>query len=258
MPDSPATLLQAVQDAARTAGESALRHFRRGLAVEWKADGSEVTAADRIAEEAARGWIARRFPRDTIVGEEFGGTDLGQDGRAWYIDPIDGTRSFVRGIPLWGSMVAVAEGGSVLAGAIHCPATGDLVAAAVGEGCWHNGARCAVSAVDELAQATVLATDQRFRAHPERQPRWEALARAAATSRTWGDCYGYVLIATGRAEVMADDRLSPWDAAPLVPIIAEAGGVLTDWRGRHGGIPADAVATNTALADAVRRSLGIG
>lgn len=256
MPDSPASLLQAVSEVARITGETAFRYFRHGLAVEWKPDGSEVTVADRAAEEAARNWIARFFPHEAILGEEFGPAP-GQGKRTWFIDPIDGTRSFVHGVPLWGAMIGVAEGDQVLAGAICCPAVGDLVAAARGEGCWHNDSRCGVSAVGELSRALVLTTDERFLLNPQRATHWEELRRTTAVSRTWGDCYGYVLVASGRAEVMADDRLSPWDAAPLVAIIEEAGGVLTDWRGHRGGIPSDAVATNAALADGVRQVLGI-
>jgi histidinol phosphatase-like enzyme (inositol monophosphatase family) len=257
---TPSLLLEAVRDVARVAGEVALRHFRRDLVVEWKVDGSEVTVADREAEAAARDWIARRFPDDPIVGEELGapGSDVASGAeRRWYIDPIDGTRSYVRGVPLWGSMIAVESGGAMVAGAIACPATGDLVAAARGEGCWHNDARASVSAVDSIARATILGTSPAFRRNPGRAVRWGALAARSAIARTWGDCYGYVLVATGRAELMADDRLSPWDVAALIPIITEAGGVFTDWQGRLDGLPADGVASNAALATAFREALGV-
>jgi fructose-1,6-bisphosphatase/inositol monophosphatase family enzyme len=153
-------------------------------------------------------------------------------------------------------MVAVEEGGLVLAGAVNCAATGDFVVAARGEGCWHNGARASVSTVGTLGDATALGTDQRFRHHPWRLPRWIDLCSQVAIARSWGDCYGYVLVATGRAELMVDDRLSPWDVAALVPIIEEAGGVLTDWNGDR-GMGSDAVATNAALADAFRSRLGV-
>lgn len=249
------TILEAVHEAARICGESALAHFRTAVAVEWKPDGSEVTRADREAETAARDWIERRFPGDAIVGEEFGSSG-GEGRRRWFIDPIDGTRSFVRGVPLWGSMVAVEEGGVVLAGAINCAATGDFVVAARGEGCWHNGVRASVSTVASLGLATVLGTDQRFRSNPARLPRWIDLCRQVAIARSWGDCYGYVLVATGRAELMVDDRLSPWDVAALVPIIEEAGGVLTDWNGQP-GMGDNAVASNAALADQLRHLLGV-
>ncbi len=252
---SPSLLLEAVRDAARVAGSIALGHFRGPLAVERKPDGSEVTIADRDAERATRDWILRRFPGDAVLGEELGSRGE-PGGRRWLIDPIDGTRTFVRGVPLWGSMVAVEEGGVVLAGAIFCPATGDMVAAALGEGCWHNDSPSRVSPVTDLTDATILATDHRFRHHPWREDRWRRLASEVTTARTWGDCYGYVLLATGRAEVMVDDQLSPWDVAAVIPIVHEAGGVLTDWRGQP-GMGTDAVATNAALADIVRARLGV-
>lgn len=257
---TPSLLLEAVRDAALVAADVALRHFRRGVTVEWKSDGSEVTIADREAEEAARVWIGNRFPRDTIIGEEFGdGSEKAAvgTGRRWYIDPIDGTRSFVRGVPLWGSMIAVEADGLVVAGAICCPAADELVAAARGEGCWHNDARAAVSTVSTFPEATILATDTRFRHHPSRAARWRDLADRVAAARTWGDCYGHILVATGRAELMVDDRLNPWDVAPLLPIHDEAGGVFTDWRGQAGLIVGDGVASNAALADAFRAALRI-
>ena len=252
---TPSSLLEAVQEVVRISGDAAYRHFRTGLAVEWKTDGSEVTRADREAELAARDWIHRHFPDDAILGEELGPEgDPGQ--RRWLIDPIDGTRTFVRGVPLWGSLAAVEHGGSVVAGAINCPATGDLLVAALGEGCWHNGVRTSVSKTGALSKATILATDQRFVSHPSRATRWAALAGQVAVARSWGDCYGYVLVATGRAELMVDNRMRPWDVAALIPVIEEAGGKLTDWRGRR-GIGSDAVATNAALAAEFRTLLGV-
>jgi histidinol phosphatase-like enzyme (inositol monophosphatase family) len=173
------------------------------------------------------------------------------------IDPIDGTKSFVRGAPLWGSLVALCEGEQVLAGAAYFPAVEELVAAAPGAGCWWNGSRCRVSTVDALDQATVLTTDERFREAPGKRDGWERLAGAAGLSRSWGDCYGYLLVATGRAEVMVDDVVAAWDAAPLVPIIQEAGGVFTDWNGQVTHTGEGIVATNAVLAAEIRSVLGI-
>ncbi len=249
-------LMEAVAEAARLAGDTALRHFRRGITVEWKPDGTEVTSGDRASESAVRAWIESRFPDDDIIGEEFGYVQRGGT-RTWYVDPIDGTRSFVRGVPLWGSMVAVAVDGVVRAGAINCAAVGEFVVAAVGSGCWLNGVRTGVSPIADLPAATVLATDTTFPSHPERASRWAALSRHAATARTWGDCYGYVLVASGRAEAMADDRLNPWDVAALLPIIAEAGGSLTDWAGHVRTLGPDGLATNAVLAMEIRAQLGI-
>ena len=136
-------LLDAAADVARIAGDVALRYFRAGVAVETKRDGTPVTVADRAAEQAAREWLRERFPDDGILGEELGEERPGAR-RRWVLDPIDGTKTFVRGVPLWGSMVALLDGEDVLAGAIHCPAVGELVVAAPGEGCWWNGSLSAL------------------------------------------------------------------------------------------------------------------
>jgi histidinol-phosphatase len=236
---------------ARLTGTVALRYYRSRLTVETKADGSPVTAADREAETAARAWVRSRFPDDGILGEELGEERPGAP-RRWVIDPIDGTKSFVRGTPLWGSLVALCEGTRVLAGAAYFPAVNEFIAAAPGAGCWWNGSRCHVSDVDALDKATVLTTDERFRERPEWQAGWRALSSRAAVSRTWGDCFGYLLVATGRAEVMCDPVMSPWDAAALQPIIEEAGGTFTDWNGAATAFGGSVVATNRQLDTEVR------
>lgn len=248
-------LLTAVAEVARCAGDVALRYFGHRIDIERKQDGSPVTVADRLAEETARRWITDRFPHDEILGEEFGYT--AGTGRRWFIDPIDGTKTFVRGVPLWGTMIGVAEGDRVVAGAIYCPAVGELVAAAVGQGTWLNGVRTHVSPCDRLDAATILVTDAEFPSNPGRADAWTRLASQVAVTRTWGDCYGYLLVATGRAELMVDDRLSPWDAGPLIPIITEAGGVYSDWRGGRTPDGGDGFASNTVLAPAFRQALGI-
>lgn len=246
------TLLEAVAELAALTGSTAFAHFRRDLAVETKQDGSPVTRADREAERCARDWLARRFPDDGIVGEEFG-TSAGRSGRTWLLDPIDGTKSFVRGVPLWGSLVALVEQDTVLAGAAAFPAVGEQLVAARGAGCWHNGARCRVSPRAELAGATALTSEVERFATPEARRAWDALAAAVTVTRTWGDCYGYLLVATGRAELMVDVGLSPWDIACFAPIIEEAGGRITDFAGRAYPPLENAIATNAALADLARR-----
>ncbi|HEX6051136.1 MAG TPA: histidinol-phosphatase [Gemmatimonadaceae bacterium] len=249
-------LMEAVADVARIAGNVALGYFRTHLDVETKGDGSPVTMADRAAEVAAREWIERRFPDDAVLGEEFGARG-DEFGRRWFIDPIDGTKSFVRGVPLWGTLIAVARADDVLAGAVYCPAVDEMVVAAVGEGCWWNGMRARVSETDAIADATLLTTDERFRKHPDRGSRWASLSGDAGIVRTWGDCYGYLLVATGRADVMVDDLMSPWDAAALVPVVREAGGEFSDWNGRVTPFGSGAVATNGRLAATVRARLGV-
>jgi histidinol-phosphatase len=246
-------LLEAAEEVARLAGGIALRHYRTSLDVETKDNGTPVTIADREAEQAARAWIAKRYPDDGILGEEFGEQPGrgGPGGRRWLIDPIDGTITFVRGVPLWGTLVAVAEGDRVLAGAAFYPAVDEMLAAAPGEGCWWNGRRARVSDTSTLAGATVLITDERHFATAELRDGWRTLTGEAMVSRTWGDCYGYLLVATARAEVMVDPRLGPWDSACFQPIIEEAGGVFTDIRGQRTAFGGSAIATTRKLSRAV-------
>jgi fructose-1,6-bisphosphatase/inositol monophosphatase family enzyme len=159
---------------------------------------------------------------------------------------------------LWGTLVALCDGQSVVAGAASYPATGESIVGALGQGTWANGVRCSVSSVESLERATVLTTDERFRHTPQRRAGWTRLADASGTSRSWGDCYGYMMVATGRAEAMVDGIMGPWDAAPFLPIVAEAGGVFVDFNGRSTAFGDGAVATNGALAESVHLMLGVG
>lgn len=248
------TYFNAVADVARVAGDFAMSQFGHDLMIDVKLDGSPVTIADRGAEERARAWIEKRFPDDGILGEEFG--DVRPDARRrWIIDPIDGTKSFVRRVPLWGTLIAVTEDDTVVAGCAYFPALAENIVAAVDRGCFWNGTRCSVSDNSHLASATLLITDPVFPGHPERKRAWDRIAGDAGIVRTWGDCYGYLLLATGRAEAMVDDIASPWDAAALYPIVTEAGGVFTDWRGNATAFGGDIIATNSALASGVRSVL---
>lgn len=251
------TTLEFAVDLARRAGKTTLDHFQSGLQVEKKPDGSPVTAADRSAEQLIRDAIEARFPSDGVVGEEYG-TVRPEADRRWIVDPIDGTRSFVRGVPLYGVLIALEERGDAILGVLHFPALdGETVFAAKGSGCWWNGTRCGVSEVSDVGAALVLTTDLERLGDRYREG-WRALRRAAAFARTWGDCYGHALVATGRAEAMVDPKMSVWDAAALKPIVEEAGGVFTDWSGRRTHDGGSAVSTNAALADVARSLLGAG
>jgi histidinol-phosphatase len=255
MSESPSALMNAVEAVARLAGDLALGYYRDRPAAETKADGSPVTIADREAELAARAWIEERFPADAIIGEEHGLRD-GSSSRRWLIDPIDGTKSFVRGVPLWGTLIAVAEADVVLAGAVYCAAVGEMLVAALDEGCWHNGVRARVSSVATIAGATVLSSGARFERAPERAFAWRRLADASAVARTWGDCFGYLLVSTGRAEAMLDATVADWDTAAVQRCVLEAGGVFTDWSGNPTAFGRSAIATNALVADEARRILG--
>ena len=246
--------MDAAEAVARVAGEVALRHYQRGVTVETKSDGTPVSVADRQAEEAARAWLEKHCPEDGILGEELG-TTRPDARRRWIVDPFDGTKSFVRRVPLWGTLVALAESEKVLAGAAYFPAVDEILVAAQGAGCLWNGKPARVSAVSRLSDAVVLTTDARM-GTPAQVAGLDTLCLRAGHVRTWGDCYGYLLVATGRAEVMTDAVMAPWDAAALQPIIEEAGGVFTDWNGRRTAFGGSTVATNAALSAEVRTALG--
>jgi len=241
----------AVADLVREAGNRALSYYGTRVTVEEKENGTPVTIADRRAEQLAHEWIEKRFPSDGIMGEELGAVRP-DSRRRWIIDPIDATKSFVRGVPLWGTLVAVVDGDEVIAGAAYYPGVSELLVAAPGKGCWWNGGQSYVSPIDRLEHALVVTTDERFMERPERGVRWNELAGRAGMTRTWGDCFGYLLVATGRAEVMVDDVVAPWDAAAFYPIITEAGGVFTSWSGDRTAFGNDVIATNGALDAAVR------
>ncbi|MFH1569327.1 MAG: histidinol-phosphatase, partial [Gemmatimonadota bacterium] len=233
-------------DAAWRAGKIVMRHYQSGLVPEQKADASPVTIADRESERAIRQQLKAAFPDDGVMGEEHGEL-VGQSGRRWIIDPIDGTKSFVQGVPLFGVLIGLEVGDAAVVGAVYLPALDELVCAASGHGCWWNGRRVRTSPVAELGSACVCYTSSRSFATQGRAAAFDRVASRSRLVRGWGDCYGHILVATGRAEVMLDPVMNPWDCAPLQPILTEAGGTFTDWRGTatiHGG---DAVSTNGPL-----------
>jgi histidinol-phosphatase len=245
--------LQFAVQIAREAGDGTLRYFRRtDLAVERKTDSSPVTVADRSAEELLRQRIAQQFPEDAILGEELG-EKAGRSGFQWVLDPIDGTKSFIHGVPLYTTLVAVLEQDEPRIGVIHAPALGETVYAAKGSGCWYicgsatkpQAAR--VSTVATLSEALLLTSEVegfRLRGGGDATDTFMLLQRTARVVRTWGDGYGYLMVATGRAEVMIDPIMNLWDAAPLLPIIEEAGGHLSDWKGNATVRAGEALATN--------------
>jgi histidinol-phosphatase len=244
-------------DAAEQAGRAILRHYQGSLRSETKLDGSPVTVADREGEEILRALIEARYPSDGILGEEHGARRPHAP-RCWVLDPIDGTRTFVRGVPLYGVLMALVEDDAPVVGVVHFPALSETVCAARGLGCWWNGRRAHVSAIDRIEEALVLTTSVELDEEHGRGEGWHRLRARAGMARTWSDCYGYALVATGRAEAMADPIMAAWDVAALVPVVEEAGGVFTDWDGRTGYPATSAVATNSALATEVRELLGAG
>ena len=230
---------------ATEAGEITLKHYRNASSRR-KADGSLVTEADFESERFLRSEIRKNFPHDAILGEEEG-EQPGTSGRRWIIDPIDGTFSFAHGVPLYGVLLAVEIEGESVVGVVNIPALREVVYAARGCGCFYNGVRAHTTSTERLEDALLLSTD--FGSYPsaEARPASEALQRAVAARRTWGDCYGHMLVATGRADLMLDPVMKVWDCAPLLPIVEEAGGTFTDWRGRRTIYGGNALSTNGAL-----------
>ena len=243
-------LLEFAVDLARGAGEITLQYFRKKPETSKKSDGSYVTIADREAESYLRKQIAERFPDDGILGEEEGESQ-GTSGRRWILDPIDGTFAFVHGVPLYGVLIAVEISGQMSVGVVNIPALGEIVSAAKGLGCFLNGEPARVSATAELGRALLLCTNFSECARQGFGRAAELLQAKARVSRTWGDCYGYVLVATGRADVMLDPVMNLWDCAPLLPIMEEAGGTFTDWQGLRTVDGGNAIATNGLLFEQV-------
>jgi myo-inositol-1(or 4)-monophosphatase len=240
-------------DIAREAGAATLPYFRSGVDVERKPDDSPVTRADREAERLLRDRISARFPDHGILGEELGESSSAGRHR-WILDPIDGTQSFIRGVPLYGVLVGFEVDSRMTVGVAYFPALDEMVNAAVGEGCWWNGDRARVSSTACLAQATVAYTNaadlDRLRG-----PAWRRLQDATRIQRGWGDCYGHCLVATGRADVALDPIMNVWDCAALLPILTEAGGTFTDWSGRPGIDGGHAISTNGHLLKDVLKTI---
>lgn len=239
---------------AREAGAATLAHFKGSFDVKRKADHSLVTAVDREVEKLLRARIGEAFPHDAIIGEEES-ERTGSSGRRWIIDPIDGTYSFVHGVPLYGVLIGLEIEGEALLGVVNLPALDELVYAARGLGCVWNGEPARVSTVASLAEALLLATDFGFSSDDEFSQLIRELETTVEARRTWGDCYGHVLVATGRAEVMLDTVVGVSDCAALMPIVEEAGGHFTDARGRRTIHGRNAISTNGLLFDEVMKAI---
>lgn len=232
--------LEAALAFAQEAGALTLRYFGGSdFETEYKHDDTHVTTADRGAEQLLRERIGVSFPDDGVLGEEFGESES-RSGWRWVLDPIDGTFSFVHGVPLYGTLVACEFEGETLAGVIHMPALGETVYASSGEGAWHipvSGAkpdRARVSGAESLAGATLCTTSHDYFRRAGLEEAMAVLHGQGMHTRGWSDCYAHLLCATGRIDAVVEPVLHPWDIAPMQVIYPEAGGAVSDWRGRHG------------------------
>lgn len=216
---------------ARKGGEVTLKYFHRDIDIDYKLDKTPVTKADREAEQAIRDLIIKYYPDHGILGEEFGTVNPGSRFQ-WIIDPIDGTLSYIHGIALYTTLVALVVDSKPVVGAIYAPATNELCAAGTGLGTWFNETRCHVSATKSLKDATLLTTDFRDIHQYGFGDDFKELMEQVYLTRNWGDAYGHMLVASGRADVMFDPILNIWDAAALLPVVTEAGGSFTDVQGK--------------------------
>ena len=227
---SAATLLQAARDITAAALATPLHHFRSGFNVEQKADESPVTIADRETEAALRAAIAERFPEHGILGEEYGGEGLERD-VVWVIDPIDGTKSFISGSPLFGMLVAVLKGGLPVAGIIRMPALGECYGGSLGTGSDRDGTAIACRKGVALDQA-FLCINEANSIMAEEPAVFEKLMATGQYQRLTYDCFPYAQLASGQIDAVVDYNLQPYDFLPVAPVVEGAGGIITDWQGQ--------------------------
>jgi histidinol-phosphatase len=239
--------MDAAIDAAREAGRIALGYYRGGFEITIKPDHTPVTQADREAEQTIVEILGRATPDVGFLGEEFGAK--GPQERRWIIDPIDGTRNFVRRIPIWAVLIGLEEDGEITAGVIHNPVTGEMYSAYRGGGAFFNGERIHASSTAELGQATFLHAGLGLVRKAGWWPGFERLIDGTLSQRGPGDYLGYALVASGRGEIYAELDLKPWDLAPCKIVVEEAGGRFTDFEGRPTIYTGSALATNGLLHD---------
>jgi myo-inositol-1(or 4)-monophosphatase len=231
---------------AAVAGKIVLAHFQTSLQVETKTDNSPVTIADKKSEEALRTMMATHTPDYGVIGEEFG-TQSGSVDREWVIDPIDGTKAFIHGVPLFGTLLALLEKGRPVVGVVALPALGHVMSASLGGGCVLDGKTCQVSQVARLEEALLLDGSVSTMERLGYGPGWSQLRMRAKLHRGWGDCYGHFLVASGRAEAMADPIVSIWDIAPFAVIVPEAGGTFSAFGGNNSITEESAISSNGLL-----------
>jgi histidinol-phosphatase len=242
--------------AARAAGEVALRYYRTNLTVERKEDRSPVTVADREAEQRAVAVLREAFPDFGILGEEYG--EQGGGGTRWIIDPIDGTKSFIRGIPFFATLIALEEGGEVTTGVIYSPAMDDLLYAQRGQGAFDAGGRLRVSTIDSVARSMLVFGGISALRHGGYWDAYQRLVDGSARQRGYGDYFGHTFVARGQSEAMIEVDLKPWDLAALKIVIEEAGGRFTDFRGNPTIYGGTALASNGLVHDELLALLASG
>ncbi len=236
-----------ITETAYQAGRLTLGYYQTGIQAEFKSDETPVTVADRKAEEFIRSRIESRYPTHAIVGEEYGLKESQGETYRWFVDPIDGTKSFLRGVPLYAVLIGLEIEGVVRVGAAYFPALDEMLAAASGSGAWWNGKQARVSNTQHLSQSLVTCTSSYGFKKYGRLKEWNRIQDACYFQAGWGDAYGYLLVATGRADLMLDPAMNVWDCGPFPPILEEAGGYFGDWNGKSTIYGNEAMATNQDL-----------
>ena len=236
------------------AGRVTMRYFQTGVTADLKSDDSPVTIADRQSERLMRELIEERYPHHSILGEEEGETRPGASFR-WILDPIDGTKSFVAGVPMYAVLVGLEREGVPVVGAVAIPPSGEMLTAATGQGCLWNGRVARASNTRDLAQAVISTTDFQDMYRTGKGEAFDRICQKSRMVRGWGDAYGHVLVATGRIDVMLDALMSPWDCAALVPVLQEAGATFTDWQGNSTIYGGNAFSTNGHLFEQVMQHI---
>jgi histidinol-phosphatase len=239
---------------AQKAGRLALGYFDQGLAVEWKSDQSPVTRADREAERLLRTALLEAYPNDAFLGEESGG-HKGTSGFRWIIDPIDGTRSFVRNIPIWATLVGLEYNDEPIAGVCVLPAMNQTFRALRGEGAYRDDRRIRVSDVGEMSEAMMFYSSISWFVEAGKRDEFLNLAVQTQRQRGFGDFYGHILVAQGSGEFMVEHGVHSWDVAALLPIVEEAGGRFSDWNGMRSIHTTDVIASNSRLHEEALRLL---
>jgi histidinol-phosphatase len=242
-------------EAAQEAGRLALRYFDSPVNVEWKEDHSPVTVADREAEALLRTKLLDSFPADGFLGEESGDAP-GSSGYRWVIDPVDGTRSFVRGIPIWATLVGLEYKGEQIAGVADVPALRQTYRALRGDGAYRNERRIRVSEVAELSRAQIFYSSLSWFVKAGCRDEFLNLVARTERQRGFGDFYGFLLVAQGSGELMVEHGCHAWDLAATKAIVEEAGGRFTDWKGNSDIFKPDVVASNGRLHAEALRILG--
>ncbi len=235
--------LSTAKAAAQKGGQRALKYFRKNVTIVRKVDRSPVTRADREAEQVIRGILQKAFPSHQLCGEEYGWDPNLQADFKWWIDPVDGTRQFIRGLPFWGTLVALEHQGEVVAGVIHHPTLDLTLWAAKGMGCYANGRKAHVSKIPSLKGGTFTYGGLRL-THPSYRKKLTDLTATCYDDRGFGDCFGHSLVIQGMVEAMLDPAVKPYDVAAIKICVEEAGGRFTDLKGRGSIYGGNALSSN--------------